>query len=74
MRTIETTIQIDEGHRASIQFPADLAPGSHRVVLVIEEAVAVSQSLSFASHDIGPWPEGLTLSREVINEDYERGP
>ncbi|MGB0069682.1 MAG: hypothetical protein WBQ11_16790 [Isosphaeraceae bacterium] len=38
MKTIETTIMVDESRQATIQFPADVAPGPHRVVVVIEGA------------------------------------
>ena len=73
MRTIETTVVIDENHRASIDFPADVLPGPHRVVLTIEEEVPVRPPLTFSAHDVGPWPEGFTVSREQIYDDSGRG-
>ena len=73
MRTIQTTVDVDEEHRASIQFPADIPPGPHRVVLTIEEEVPVRPPLTFSAHDVGAWPEGFTASREQIYDDSGRG-
>jgi len=73
MKSIETTIVVDESHRASIQLPADVEPGIHRVVVVIERSSLPRAPLSFSAHDVGPWPAGLTLSREEIYDDSGRG-
>ena len=72
MRTIEATVEVDEEHRASIQLPADVPPGPHRVVLVIEGEPPVRSPLTFSAHDVGPWPEGFTASREQIYDDSGR--
>ncbi len=73
MRTIRTTAVIDADHRATIQMPEDLAPGEHRVVVVIEEGAIegpVSRSLAdFPVIDVGRWPEGLSLRREDMDGD-----
>ncbi len=76
MRTIQTTVVVDAEHRATIQLPADIAPGEHPVVVVIDEAVGSPASprpwVGFPAHDVGPWPEGLTLRREDMYGDDGR--
>lgn len=64
-RTIETRVTVDEHGIATLQFPPDVTPGEHKVVVVIEEVKAKS-SLAFSSHDVGKWPEGFQARREEI--------
>jgi len=64
MKTIETTIVVDESHQATVQLPADVAPGPHRVVMMIEGPTTARVTLTFASHDVGLWPEGFRIRRE----------
>ena len=74
MRTIETTVNVDEQHRASIQFPADVPPGPHRVVLTIEEAPSTTFRVEdLPRHDF-PWPfaPGETFRREDMYGDDGR--
>ena len=77
MRTVETTAEVTPDHRLllDIPSPADLPPGAHRVVVVIEEQQRPqpAQTLDdFPVIDVGPWPEDLTLSREEIYGDDGR--
>jgi hypothetical protein len=72
MRTIQTTIEVDESGKATLHLPAEVAPGPHRVVVVIEEAAGPLAPLTFASHDVGPWPEDFTVRREEIYGDDGR--
>jgi hypothetical protein len=72
MKTIETTIEVDAQRRATIQLPVDLAPGPHRVVMVIDEPAVARTPLTFSAHDVGPWPEGFTVRREEIHGDDGR--
>ena len=72
MKTVEANIIVDAEHRATLQLPADLAPGAYRVVVVIEEATAPRTPLTFSAHDVGPWPEGFTVRREEIYGDEGR--
>jgi hypothetical protein len=66
------TIMVDESRQATIQFPADVAPGPHRVVVVIEGPTTARAPLTFAAHDVGPWPEGFSIRREEIYGDDGR--
>jgi hypothetical protein len=73
MMTFETTIEVDDQGRATIQFPTTLRPGRYRVVIVIESpAPAARAPLTFPAHDVGPWPEGFTARREQIYGDDGR--
>jgi hypothetical protein len=74
MVTIETTIEVDEQRRATIQLPADMKPGPYRAVVVVEsqEPAVMRAPLTFSAHDVGRWPEGFTVRREDIYGDDAR--
>ena len=69
MRTIETVVTVDEHGMATLRMPPDVTPGEYKVGVVIDEATKVRAPLTFSSHDVGPWPEGFTASREQIYDD-----
>ncbi len=76
MRTIRTTILVDAGGRATLQLPADVRPGPHRVSLTIDEATAPARPFrveDLPRHDI-PWPftPGETFRREDLYGDDGR--
>ncbi len=70
MKTIHAVVNVGDDRRLTMTLPLDISPGEHTVVLVIDEGlppVAPSKSMDdFPSHDVGPWPEGFTASREEI--------
>ena len=75
MTTIETTIEVSEQGTATIQLPADLKPGTHRVLVTVLDGLerpATRSPLTFSAHDVGPWPEGFTVRREDIYGDDGR--
>ena len=75
MRAIETTATVTEDGTLSVQMPPDIAPGRHRVVVVIDETegrAGERPALDFPVHDSGPWPEGLSLRREDMYDDWGR--
>jgi hypothetical protein len=76
MKTIRTTAVVDADHRATIQMPEDVAPGEHRVLVVIEgeasEGPASKTLVDFPVIDVGRWPEGLSLRREEMYGDDGR--
>jgi len=39
MRSIETTVTVSADGKLTLQLPADIPPGQHRVVLVIDERI-----------------------------------
>jgi hypothetical protein len=46
MRTIETIAMIASDGKLMLQMPADIAPGQHRIVLVIDDSISPEQNLS----------------------------
>ena len=75
MRTIVTTATVTEDGTLTVHAPPGIPPGRHRVVVVIEEPLAPNRErppLDFPVHDSGPWPEGLSLRREDMYDDWGR--
>ncbi len=74
MKTIETVLTVGEDGVATVRMPPDVAPGEHQVVMVIDQAVKRKSKLTFASHDVGPWPlaPGETFGREDLYDDLGR--
>ncbi len=75
MRTIETTATVAPDGTLTVQVPPDVPPGQHRVVLVIDEQPAQQREkgeFDFPVHDVGPWPEGLSLRREDMYDEWGR--
>jgi hypothetical protein len=78
MVTIETTIEVDEQGKVTIQMPADVRPGLHRAVVVVfdePEVAAVHPGMAdFPRHDVAwTFPEGYTFRREDMYDDSGRG-
>jgi hypothetical protein len=78
MKTIQTTIEVDEQGRATIQLPAGVTPGQYQAVVVIEDRQPVAprprpSMADFPRHEIPwPFPEGFTFRREEIYGDDGR--
>jgi len=80
MKTIETDVIVTQDGRIRIdlKLPTDVPPGRHRAVVVLDEWLAaptsrVERSLAdFPVHDLGPWPEDLSLRRADLYGDDER--
>jgi hypothetical protein len=74
MKTIQTTAVVDAEHRVTIQLPDDVEPGEHTVTLILTPAsqAAPPPWPGFPTHDVGPWPEGLSLRREDMYGDDGR--
>ena len=76
MRTIETTAEVKPDGTVTVRVPPDVAPGCHRLVLVIDEqSVEKVEEMSFDDfpmHDFGPWPADLSLRREDMYDDWGR--
>ena len=75
MKTIETVATVTEDSKLTVPAPPGITPGPRRVVVVVEEAptpVRERPPLDFPVHDSGPWPEGLSLRREDMYDDWGR--
>jgi hypothetical protein len=68
--TIQTTIEVDEQRKATIQLPADLKPGPYRAVVVVQsqELAGASARPTLSVHDAGLSPEGITVRLQEIQE------
>ena len=80
MKTIETDVIVTQDGRIRIdlKLPTDVPPGRHRAVVVLDEwpaapASHAARSLAdFPVHDLGPWPEKLSLRRADLYGEDER--
>jgi hypothetical protein len=66
MKTIQTAAIVDPGHTITLRLPDNIQPGTYHVTLVIDDRpIGPKPDLKdFPVHDVGPWPEGLSLRRE----------
>jgi len=71
LKAIETTATITSDHLVTLASVDDLSPGQYRVIILIDEtpSPAVRPPLDLPVHDVGPWPEGLSLRREDMYDD-----
>lgn len=80
MKTITTIATVTADGKVTLQLPADIIPGEHQVVLVIDENLKTEKletkkersPLNFPVHDVGPWPANLSLRREDMYGDDGR--
>ena len=76
MKTIETTAVIGEDRKLTVQLPPDVTPGSHRVVVVIEEAPAAPARPAIMAdwpvHAADLIPSDFSLRREDMYGDDGR--
>ena len=76
MRTIEMTATVSQDRKLIVPVPEDIQPGTHRVVVVIDEEVGEQpeegRAFDFPIHDVGPWPAHLSLGREDLYGDDGR--
>jgi hypothetical protein len=75
MRALGTTAVVNENHMLTMQVPADIAPGVHEVVVVIQEAETEKQNGLFRdwpAHDVGLIDPTKTFRREDIYGDDGR--
>jgi|SoiMetStandDraft_5_1073268.scaffolds.fasta_scaffold1086774_2 hypothetical protein len=80
MRTIETQVTVTPDGRLTVQAPApaDIPPGEHKAVLVIDEHVASASvrvpkpPLTLKIWKWEAWPADATFQREDLYEDDGR--
>jgi len=68
-------VEVTEDGTLTISLATDLEPGPHRIVLVVDEVPDSKErreGLCFPVHDLGPWPEGLSLRREDMYDEWGR--
>ncbi len=79
MRTIETTAVVTGDGKLTISLPTNIAPGEHRVVVVIDTTHTrlsperlLKPPLKLATWKWEAWPEECTFQREDLYGDYGR--
>ena len=75
MKVVEVDIVVEEGGKIEGQAPAGTAPGKYKATLTPEhgqEQKVPEEQLEFLVLDLGPWPEGLSLRREDMYDDWGR--
>ncbi|MFK0731654.1 MAG: hypothetical protein HEQ35_20915 [Gloeotrichia echinulata IR180] len=79
MKAIETIATVTKDGQITLQLPADIPEGEHKVVIVIDEQPLsekrASQEkrlpLKFSAYPVGLISENMTFRREDIYADYE---
>jgi hypothetical protein len=78
MTEIRTRVLVGPDRRISGTAPADVPPGEHEVTITVkppptrrrpDEPFDVD---ALPNHDLGPWPEGLSLRRKDIYDEDGR--
>jgi hypothetical protein len=78
MTQIHTRIRVGSDHRISGVAPPDVPPGEHEVTITLAPAQAQQMPTKkfnvedLPKHDLGPWPEGLSLRREDMYDEDGR--
>lgn len=76
MKALQTTGIVNAAHQLVVDFPSDVPSGSHRVVVVLDEAVTsepLATSWAKLALPSAQWPAGgLSLSREDLYADTDR--
>ncbi|HEX5414092.1 MAG TPA: hypothetical protein VFZ25_00400 [Chloroflexota bacterium] len=75
MKTIETVAVVTEERTITIQVPADIEPGEHRVVIIVGELESTQcghKPLDLPRFEVGPWPADLPLRRGDLYDDCGR--
>lgn len=78
MNEVRTRILVGPDHRITGTAPVGLPPGEHEVTITLAAGpVRIKAERPFdvatlPSHNLGPWPQGLSLRREDIYDDEGR--
>jgi hypothetical protein len=75
MKTIETTVLVTPEGTVTLQLPADIPPGEHRIVVVIDEQPIRKKKqppLKFSAYPVGLVAEDMTFRREDLYGDWGR--
>jgi hypothetical protein len=75
MNEVRTRVVVGSDHRISGIAPAEVPVGEHDVTITLTDGSAREQAVrprdpgDLPRHDLGPWPNGLSLRREDIYSD-----
>jgi hypothetical protein len=70
MNEIRTRILVGPDHQITGRVPAEVPPGEHEAIITVAVASPSTGPVpspfnvdDLPTHDLGPWPEGLSLRR-----------
>ena len=72
MNEIRTRVVVGSDHGISGKAPTAVPAGEHEVIITLADRPARKQAAQpgdLPRHDLGPWPDGLSLRREDIYSD-----
>ncbi|MBW4573557.1 MAG: hypothetical protein KME31_38070 [Tolypothrix carrinoi HA7290-LM1] len=77
MKTIQTIATVTADGKITLQLSADIPPGEHQVVVIIDEKPLVEKvqtkekrmPLKFSAYPVGLVSEGVTFRREDLYAD-----
>jgi hypothetical protein len=78
MSDVRARIHVDADHAITGVAPPDVPPGEHEITITVpprtkrQPAKKPCDENDLPEHDLGPWPEGLSLRREDIYDDDGR--
>jgi hypothetical protein len=76
MRALTVTAVVRPDHTLTVQVPADIPPGTHQVVVVLQEDASPPRRDRFTAdwpvHQSGPVDANMTFRREDIYGDDGR--
>jgi hypothetical protein len=72
MKTITTTAVIGPDRLLTVQLPADVAPGEHEVVVVLNGVATAPVAALGPPHNLAPIDPSFTFRREDIYGDDGR--
>jgi hypothetical protein len=78
MTQIRTRVLVGPDHRISGTAPAAVPPGEHDVTITVAPPLPRQHPAepfdveALPTHDLGPWPEGLSLRREDMYDEDGR--
>jgi hypothetical protein len=75
MRTIETTILVTPDGTVTLPGPADMPPGEHRIVVIIDEQPVMKGKrppLKFSAYPVGLVADDMALRREYLYGNWGR--
>ena len=78
MDDIRARIQVNADHTITGVAPPEVPPGEHEISIIVMPPPARQPPKKpfdiddLPSHDLGPWPKGLSLRREDIYDEDGR--
>jgi hypothetical protein len=78
MTEIRARILVSPDNRISGTAPPAVPPGEHEVTITVLPPLARQRTIepfdvdALPTHDLGPWPEGLSLRREEMYDEDGR--